>query len=60
MGTLVTLWQRLPFPAPRTPLYAETRRARIGVAQFFLTSGTLFANLFPRCTDLLAALESEH
>lgn len=35
---------------------AQTRRARIGVALFFLTNGALFANLLPRYPEIKTAL----
>lgn len=40
----------------RTPLSTETRRARTGVALFFLTNGALFANLLPRYPEVKAIL----
>ncbi|WP_213816777.1 MFS transporter [Glaciihabitans sp. dw_435] len=39
------------------PLSAQTRRARVGVALFFLTNGALFANLLPRYPEIKSALD---
>lgn len=39
-----------------SPLPPQVRRARVGVALFFLTNGALFANLLPRYPQIKSAL----
>ena len=45
----------MPLTAPLPP--ADARRARVGVALFFLTNGALFANLLPRYPGIKSDLD---